>query len=102
MNKLTEINQITSQHNGEILFDDPLQIKSSPHRHLFTAYGVCVGPDGVYVLNGAGEWHGPLLEKQVNSSLMINSIYQRLKSIQMKPSVVVASYDNNVNATIFE
>lgn len=102
MNKLAEINQITSQHNGQLMFDDALQIKSSPHTHLFTALGLCVGPDGLYVMDSAGDWQGPLLESQVNSEFMINSIYQRLKAIQLKPSVVVASYDQDVNAVIFE
>jgi hypothetical protein len=102
MDKLAEINQITSQHNGEILFEDALNIKSSPHTHLFTAWGVCVGPEGLYVLDGSGKWHGPLQESQVNSELMINSLYQRLKSIEVSASVVVAKYDDQVNAVIFE
>lgn len=102
MNKLSEIQQITSQHNGQLMFDDALQIKSSPHTHLFTAWGLCVGPDGIYVMNGEGDWYGPLLESQVNSEFMINSIYQRLKAIQLKSSVVIASYDQDVNAIIFE
>lgn len=102
MNQLAEINQITSRHNGEILFEDALNIKSSPHTHLFTAWGICAGPDGLYVMDGLGKWHGPLLEKQGNSEYMINSLYQRLKAIELKPSVVVANYDDNVNAVIFE
>lgn len=103
MNPLTEITQITSAYpNKEVMFDEPLKIKSSPHTHLFTAYGACVGKDGVYVLDGAGDWHGPLLDSQVNSEFMINSLYQRLKGMQLKPSVVVAKYDQEVNATIFD
>jgi hypothetical protein len=102
MTKLAEINQITSQHNGEVLFDEPLQIKSSPHSHLFTAWGVCVGPDGLYVMDSEAKWQGPLLEGQVNSEYMINSLYQRLKVMELKTSVVVASYDKDVNAVIFE
>jgi len=103
MNPLAEITQITSTYpDREVLFDDPLKIKSSPYTHLFTAYGVCVGADGLYVMDGAGEWHGPLLESQVNSEFMINSLWQRLKALQIKPSVVVANYDQDVNATIFD
>lgn len=102
MNKLAEINQIASQRNGEVLFDEPLHIKSSPHTHLFTAWGVCTGPDGLYVMDGLGKWHGPLLQEQGNSEFMINSLYQRLKAPELKTSVVVASYDKEVNAVIFE
>ena len=71
---------------GQVIFDDPLHVKSSPHRLVFTAYGIWSGNNGVFVLDGDGEWHGPLLENQVNADLMINSIYQRLKYYEWKLS----------------
>ena len=97
---------ITDTVNGypdrRVVFGDPLQIKISPHNMPFTAWGLWAGPDGVYVLDGGGEWHGPLLESQSNSEFMINSLYQRLKVMLPPVSVVMAKYDENVNATIFE
>jgi hypothetical protein len=103
MNKLIEIAQITSTHrDSKVMFADPLQVKSSPHRHLFTAYGVWSGPDGVYVMDGEGNWHGPLQEKQGNAEFMISSLYQRLKVLPVNTSIVVANYDNEINAVIFE
>jgi hypothetical protein len=42
------------------------------------------------------------LPEQINGQLIINSIYQRLKVTSVKPSVVVANYDEEVNAIIFE
>lgn len=103
---MSHLQFITEAVNGypdhQVMFDEPLQIKPSPHIYLFTAYGLWVGPDGVYVLDGGGDWHGPLLESQVNSEYMINSLYQRLKVMQMNPPVVVAYCDPFVNSTIFE
>jgi hypothetical protein len=102
MNKLLEIVQLAGAHpDGQVIFSEPLVIKSSPHWHLFTAYGVWSGPNGLYVLDGAGDWHGPVEENQGNAEFMINSIYQRLKVLPV-PSVIVANYDQEVNAVIFE
>lgn len=103
MNQLIEIAQIAKTHpDGQVLFNEPLQVKSSPHRHVFTAFGVWAGPDGVYVLDGGGDWHGPLHEKQANAGFVISSLYQRLKMLQASPSVVIANYDQEVNAIVFE
>jgi len=103
MNQLIEITQIASTYpDGQVLFKEPLQVKSSPHQHLFTAYGVWGGPSGIYVLDGSGTWYGPLLESQANAGFMISSLYQRLKALQAPPSVVVANYDQELNAVIFE
>jgi hypothetical protein len=84
-----------------VVFDDAIKVKASPHITLFVCAGACVGPDGVYLMDYAGEWHGPLKEDQVNAGLMISSLYQRLKVMSV-PSVVVGSYDCEVNAIIFE
>lgn len=103
MNTLCQIEQLAQLYlNGQVMFNDPIRVKSTPHQHVFTVYGVWSGDDGLFVLDGAGEWHGPLLENQVNGVLMINSICQRLKMLPVPVSVVVAEYDENVNATIFE
>jgi hypothetical protein len=103
MNQLVEIVKIAGTYpDGQVLFDEPLQVKSTPHRHIFTAYGVWSGSDGIYVLDGGGDWHGPLHEKQANAGFVICSLYQRLKALPAQPSVVVANYDQEVNVVIFE
>jgi hypothetical protein len=103
MNHLQFITDTVSNYpDRQVRFDDAIKVKASPHIALFTCYGACVGPDGVYLMDGGGDWHGPLKENQVNAGLMIGSLYQRLKVMQLKPSIVVAQYDENVNATIFE
>ena len=103
MNQLIEIAQIAKTYpDGQVMFDEPLKVKPSPHIYLFTAYGVWAGPDGVYVLDGGGDWHGPLQENQGNAQFMISSLYQRLKLLPPPPSVVVAKYDQELNAVIFE
>lgn len=103
MNQLNYITDSLNTYPGhQVIFDDAIRVKASPHISLFTCHGACVGPDGVYLMDGEGEWHGPLKENQVNAGLMISSLYQRLRLLQLKPSVVVAKYDEVVNATIFE
>lgn len=103
MNNLQQINTIAQRYlNGQVIFDEPLKVKSTPHQHVFTVYGVWSGDNGLFVLDGAGEWHGPLLENQLNGEIIINSIYQRMKLMPPPVSVVVAQYDADVNATIFE
>lgn len=103
MNHLQFITDAVNNYpDHQVMFDEPLKIKPSPHVYLFTAYGLWSGPDGVYVLDGVGDWHGPLKEDQVNADIMINSLYQRLKVMAPPVSVVVAKYDEVVNATIFE
>lgn len=103
MNQLQQIYNLAHLHpDNRVLFDDPIKVKPTPHQHVFTVYGVWSGEDGVYVRDGAGDWHGPLLPEQGNGELMINSIYQRLKMMPAPVSVVVAEYDESVNATIFD
>jgi hypothetical protein len=53
-------------------------------------------------MDGDGNWHGPLKEDQANAGLLISTIYQRLRLMPPPVSVVVAKYDEVVNATIFE
>jgi hypothetical protein len=103
MNQLEFIRQsITSLPRQSILFKDAIVIKHSPHIALFTCWGACVAPDGVYLMDGNSEWRGPLKEDQVNAALIISSLYQRMKIMPLPVSVVVAQYDNDVNATIFD
>jgi hypothetical protein len=85
MTTLETIKQILLSHAGhEIIFPDPLKIKMSPHQIVFTCYGAHGEENGVWLLDGAGEWHGPLAEDQQNGKLVINSLYQRLRAIKME------------------
>jgi hypothetical protein len=103
MNQLVFItDSLNAYPDHQVIFNDEIRVKASPHIALFSCYGACVGPDGIYLMDGAGEWHGPLKEDQVNAGLMISSLYQRLKVLPPPVSVVVAQYDTEVNATIFE
>lgn len=103
MNQLEYITDSLSAYpNHQVMFDDAIKVKASPHIALFVCYGACVGPDGVHLMDGNSEWHGPLKEDQVNAGLMISSLYQRMKLLPPPVSVVVAEYDENVNATIFD
>jgi hypothetical protein len=102
MNQLEFITQsVAAYPDRRVVFDVAIKVKSSPHVALFNCYGAWVGPDGVYLMDYEGEWHGPLKDDQINAGLIISSLYQRLKVMSI-PSVVVAQYDCEVNATIFD
>lgn len=103
MNQLKYITDSLNQYpDHRVIFDDAIKVKASPHVSLFNCYGAWVGPDGVYLMDYEGEWHGPLNEDQVNAGLMISSLYQRMRLLPPPVSVVVAKYDESVNATIFD
>lgn len=103
MNQLQYItDSVAAYPDHRVIFDDAIKIKSSPHIALFNCYGAFAGPDGVYLMDYEGEWHGPLKEDQVNAGLIISSLYQRMKLMPPPVSVVVANYDTEVNATIFD
>lgn len=103
MNHLQFITDTVNNYpDHKVMFDDAIRVKASPHIALFACHGACVGPDGVYLMDGEGEWFGPLKEDQLNAGLMISSLYQRLKIMAPPVSIVVAKYDEIVNAIIFE
>lgn len=103
MNHLQFITEAVNRYpDHQVIFDDAIRVKASPHINLFTCYGICVQANAVYLMDEGGCWHGPLLESQANAGLMVGSIYQRLKVMPPPVSVVVATYDESINATIFE
>jgi hypothetical protein len=103
MNHLQFITDTVNNYpDHQVMFDNAIKVKASPHVNLFSCYGACVHSGAVFLMDDSGCWHGPLLESQVNAGLMINSLYQRLKVITPPVSVVVAKYDPEVNATIVE
>ena len=103
MNHLQFITDTVTKHpDSQVMFDDAIKVKASPHINLFTCYGVCVQSGAVYLMDDSGCWHGPLLESQLNAKLLIASLYQRIRLMPPPVSVVVATYDEIVNVTIFE
>lgn len=103
MNHLQFITDTINNHpDRQVMFDSAINVKASPHIALFSCHGACVGPGGIYLMDGGGDWHGPLKEDQVNAGLIISSLYQRMRFMPPPVSVVVAKYDCDVNATIFE
>lgn len=103
MNQLEYIHQVVDNESDKrIMFDTPLVVKSTPHTPVFTCWGATIGPDGVYLMDYEQQWHGPLHRDQAFAPLVIASVYQRLKGREITAGVVVATYDNEVNATIVE
>lgn len=103
MNQLQYITEAINKYpNQQVMFNDAIRVNASPHIALFSCYGACAGPDGVHLMDPAGIWHGPLKENQVNAGMLIGSLYQRMRLMPPPVSVVVAKYDDEVNATIFE
>lgn len=85
MNQLDEIKSIlTGCPDGKEIFPEPVQAMNGA-RLVFTAYGAWLGPDGVYVMDGGGDWHGPLHESQVNASYVIESIHNQLSKNHASP-----------------
>lgn len=83
MIKLQTIQQIVSDHGQEIIFGEPVTIKLGPHQGSFECHGIH-SESGVWLMDGAGQWHGPLEESQHNAILIINSLYQRLLAMKME------------------
>lgn len=80
MSLLPTISTMLSEFpDSKTMLDVPIKVMSSPHAHVFTIYGAWNGEGGVWLLDGEGDWHGPLLETQLNANYIINSLYQRLK-----------------------
>lgn len=103
MNHLQFITDALNKYpDHQVMFSEAIRVKASPHMMLFTCHGACVGPDGVHLMDGEGIWHGPVKEDQVNAGLIISSLYQRMRLMPPPVSVVIANYDCEVNATIFE
>lgn len=64
-----------SSVRGEVAFDVPLIIKSSPHAPEFRIYGACTEKNRVAVKDNKGEWH----EVEERDKAVIYSLYQRLR-----------------------
>ena len=66
-----------------LYFDTPIEVKVTPHSFPFNAWAACVSPkDELYVMDGNEDWHMVEL-KDENVSLVIGSLYQRLKLMRV-------------------
>jgi|GEM_PF-959671 len=67
-----------------LYFDTAVEVKVTPHSHPFAAWGVCVSPkDALYVMDNDEYWHLVELNDQ-NASLVIGSLYQRLRMMRVQ------------------
>lgn len=86
--KLNECKALIADMAGEneYYFDTPIKAKKTPHHEVFTIHGACNKGGFVYLMDGAGEWHGPLAVNQENAEYVISSLLQRLKLIKYETS----------------
>lgn len=75
---------LTIYPDGKVIFEEKLRVKLTPHQQAFDVYGAWRSPEGPYLMDAAGEWHGPLKEIDRNAGLLITSLYQRLKMLQLQ------------------
>ena len=66
-----------------LYFDHAVEVKVTPHTYPFSAWAVCVSPkDELYAMDSDEQWHKVELE-DYNASLVIGSLYQRLKLMRI-------------------
>lgn len=66
-----------------IYFCSPIIVKVSPHKKIFTCYGVLLTiKDEIKIYDEVQMWHS-LHEVNENSGYILQSLYQRLKLIQL-------------------
>lgn len=85
MHKLVEISKMLNNYrDGKVMFDAPV-LAILPNRE-FRIHGVHKSEEhGIWLLEGSGEWYGPLLATQLNGEILINAIHSRLKLIEEPP-----------------
>jgi hypothetical protein len=66
-----------------LYFNSAVEVKITPHSFPFNAWAVCVSPnDDLYVMDSDEQWHQLELTDQ-NATLVIGSLYQRLKLMRI-------------------
>lgn len=71
---------VRADHEGKIMFEQPITVKPSPHSYPVYVYGVEVGPQSSVWLMTGEDWHN-LEETDRNFLMVANSITQRLNLI---------------------
>ena len=65
--------------NDYLYFKSAVEVKVSPHSFPFAAWAVCVSPKNeLFVMDSSEQWHQVELADG-NASLVIGSLYQRLR-----------------------
>jgi hypothetical protein len=66
-----------------LYFDTAVEIKITPHTHPFLAWAVAVSQkDAIFIMDNNEQWH-QLEMQQENASLVLGSLYQRLKMMRI-------------------
>ena len=66
-----------------LYFDNAVEVKTTPHSYPFSAWAVSVSPaEDLYVMDSDEQWHRLELD-DTNPSLVIGSLYQRLKLMRV-------------------
>lgn len=69
--------------NEYLYFDSAVEVKVSPHSFPFAAWAVCVSQkDELFVMDNNEQWHQVELTDN-NASLLIGSLYQRLRLMRV-------------------
>lgn len=67
-----------------IYLTTPIVVKTSPHTEIYRCYGVNLTIDNKLMLMDADEeWH-EILPNQVNAGYVLQSVFQRLKAMQLE------------------
>jgi hypothetical protein len=70
--------------NDYLYFNDAVEVRTSPHSNPFLAWAVCVSPsNNLYIMDADQQWHQADYE-DLNASLVIGSLYQRLQLMRMR------------------
>ena len=70
--------------NEYLYFDTAVEVKLTPHSFPFAAWAVCVSPtNDLYVMDSDEQWHVLELDDN-NASLVIGSLYQRLRLMRIQ------------------
>lgn len=73
---------VSGYPDQQVVFDTPVIVKRAPHVSIFECWGVKIH-EGVWLMDEKGNWH-ELEETDDNAQLVANSIYQRLRIMQVK------------------
>lgn len=66
-----------------LYFDTAIEVKITPYSFPFNAWAACVSPkDELFVMDNNEQWHQVELTDD-NASLVIGSLYQRLKLMRI-------------------
>jgi hypothetical protein len=81
MNQLQTIQSLLSDTGNQILFDTPVIVRKH-HVSIFECWAVST-ESGLWLMDETGEWH-EWDSKDLNAGLVLNSICQRIKVLQLK------------------